>query len=119
MGLEVKTSNEFNRNDSVEGLGTASYVQEAFSRPDGTIFGPVSTPEGTVVGRVVARVAADMSKLAEQRDTIRDELKTQKARDRNSLFEAGVRDALIKEGVVKYHQSVINRLLTSYARASG
>ncbi len=46
--------------------------------------------------------------------TLRDEIKSQKARDRNSLFEAGLRDALIKQGKIKIHQDVINRLLASY-----
>ena len=114
MGLEVKTSGEIDRSGSVEGLGSASYVQEGFTRPDGTVFGPISTPDGTVVAKVLQHVDPDMSKLPEQRVTLRDEIKSQKARDRNSLFEAGLRDALIKQGKIKIHQDVINRLLASY-----
>jgi peptidyl-prolyl cis-trans isomerase D len=114
MGLAVKTSGEIDRSSSVEGLGSASYIQEGFTRPDGTVFGPISTPDGTVVAKVTRHADPDMSKLPEQRATLLEELKSQKARDRNSLFEAGLRDALVKQGKIKIHQDVINRLLASY-----
>ena len=55
-----------------------------------------------------------MSKLAEQRDNIRDEIKMRKARDRESLFEAGVVDTLTKQGVIKPHKPVIERLIGSF-----
>src|SRR5205085_6555499 len=104
MGLEVKTSNEIDRAGNIEGLGSASYVAEGFTRPDGTVFGPIGTPDGaTVVSRVIAHVEPDMSKLPEQRAAIRDEIKSQRARDRNALFERGIRDALIKQGKIKIH----------------
>jgi hypothetical protein len=114
MGLEVKTSGDIDRSGTVEGLGPATYVQEGFTRPDGTVFGPIATPDATVVAKVVGHADPDMSKLPEQRATLRDEIKGQKARDRNSLFEAGLREALIKQGKIKIHQDVINRLIASY-----
>jgi hypothetical protein len=114
MGLDVKTSGDIDRAGTIEGLGSATYVQEGFSRPDGTVFGPISTPDGTVAAKVIRHADPDMSKLPEQRTTLLDELKSQKARERNSLFEAGLRDALIKQGKIKIHQDVINRLLATY-----
>jgi len=117
MGLEVKTSDEISRTGAVEGLGSASYVQEGFRLPDGTVFGPVPTPDSTVVAKVISHGQPDMSKLAEQRATIRDELKGQRGRDREMLFEASLREALIKQGKIKIHQDVINRLITQYRGA--
>jgi peptidyl-prolyl cis-trans isomerase D len=114
MGLTVKTSDEVTRTGAIEGLGSASYIQDAFHDADGTLLGPIPTPDGTVVAKVVSHVQPDMSKLAEQRIAIRDELKTQKARDRDGIFEAGLRDALLKEGKIKIHQDVVKRLVTSY-----
>jgi peptidyl-prolyl cis-trans isomerase D len=114
MGLEVKTSGEIDRSGTVEGLGSANYVQEGFTRPDGTVFGPISTPDGTVVAKLLQHVAPDLSKLPEQRVALRDEIKSQKARERNSLFEAGLREALVKQGKIKIHQDVIDRLLAGY-----
>jgi peptidyl-prolyl cis-trans isomerase D len=117
-GLEVKTSDEFNRTGSIEGLGSASYLQEAFARPDGTFLGPISVPDGTVVARVVQHIPADMSKLPEQAASIRNDVKNQKERDRESLFAEGVRDALVKQGKIKVHQDVLKRLISNYSSPS-
>jgi peptidyl-prolyl cis-trans isomerase D len=114
MGLTVKTSDEVARTGAIEGLGSATYVQEGFKVPAGTLIGPIPTPDGQVVAKVVSRVPADMSKLADQRNTIRDDLKSQKARDRSGVFEAGLRDALVKQGKIKIHQDVISRMIAQY-----
>ena len=66
------------------------------------------------MAKIVGHIQPDMSKLAEQRASIRDDIKSQKARDRNSLFEAGVRDELARQGKIKIYQDVINRLITNY-----
>jgi len=119
MGLDAKTSDEFTRTGAVEGLGSANYLQPGFSQPDGSVFGPVGLPDGSwVVAKVLTHVPADMSKLPEQRATVRDEIKSQRARERASLFDAGVRDELKREGKLKYHQDVIDQLMNQY-RSSG
>jgi hypothetical protein len=114
MGLEVKTSAEVGRQGNIEGVGPASYVSEAFTQPDGSIIGPVSTADATVLAKLVAHVPPDMSKLAEQRVAIRDDLKRQKAQERNALFDAGLRDTLVKQGKIKYHKQALDSLLASY-----
>ena len=115
MGLDIKTSTEVDRAGKIEGLGIASYVSEGFSKPDGTIFGPVGVPDGgTIVAKVISHSDADMSQLAAQRSEIRDEIKSQKARERNTLFESGLKDMLIKQGKIKIHQDVITRLIANY-----
>ena len=116
-GLQVKTSDEFTRDASVEGIGPASYFQEGFAKPDGTVFGPVATADSTVVAKVIQHVPADMSKLAEQRAAIRDELKTQKARDRALLFENGLKEDILKRGKLKIREDVVMRIINNY-RAS-
>ena len=117
-GLQSKTSDEFARGGTVEGIGPASYIQEAFSKPAGSLIGPVSVSDGTVVARVAAHISADMSKLPEQSSAIRDEVKTQKVRDREEMFAEGVRDALVKQGKIKVHKPVIQRLISSYSSQS-
>jgi len=114
MGLEVKTSADFGRTGMVEGVGSASYLLDGFSKPDGALLGPIVTPDGTVVAKVIAHIAPDMSLLPAQRAQIRDEIKQERARDRSILFDAGVRDALIKEGKIKVHQDVVTRLINNY-----
>ena len=64
--------------------------------------------------KVVSHLPADMTELAAQRSAIRDELKTKIALERYQLFEVGVRERLIKDGKVKIHQDVINRLIANY-----
>jgi peptidyl-prolyl cis-trans isomerase D len=115
MGLDIKTSTEVDRAGKIEGLGIASYVSDGFSKPDGAIFGPVGVPDGgTIVAKVISHSGADMSQLAAQRSEIRDEIKSQKARERNTLFESGLKDMLIKQGKIKIHQDVITRLIANY-----
>jgi peptidyl-prolyl cis-trans isomerase D len=118
QGLEVKTSDDFTRSGSIEGLGSASYVQDAFTRPDGSFLGPINVPDGMVVARVVGHVPADMSKISEQAEAIRSDVKSQKERDRESLFSEGIRAALIKQGKIKVHQPVLKRLISNYSAQS-
>jgi peptidyl-prolyl cis-trans isomerase D len=115
MGLDTKTSNDVDRAGNIEGIGMASYVSEGFSKPEGTVFGPMGVPDGgTIVAKVISHGGADLSQLAAQRNIIRDEIKAQRARERNTLFETGVKDMLIKQGKIKIHQDVINRLISNY-----
>jgi len=114
MGIAITTSAEFNRSGALEGIGQASYLHEGFTLPVGAVFGPVGTPQGFFVAKVIAHIPADMSQLAQARSGIRDEIKSQRARDRNTLFETGVREALRKQGKIKYHQDVIDRLVAQY-----
>jgi peptidyl-prolyl cis-trans isomerase D len=117
MGFDVKTSDDVTRNGAIEGLGSASYLQEGFRAQAGSILGPISTPDATIVAKVSSKSQADMAKLGEERNRIREDLKNQKNRDRAMLFEAGLKDSLIKQGKIKIHQDVINRLIAQYRGA--
>jgi peptidyl-prolyl cis-trans isomerase D len=114
MGLEFKTSAEVSRAGAVEGLGSAGSIAEAFSKPVGTILGPISMPQQKAVVKVLARIDADPAGLPAQKDALREQLKGQKAQDRERLFEVGLVDALTREGKVKLHKDVISRLESSY-----
>ena len=63
-----------------------------------------------VIGKITARVAPNMAELAAQTAAIRDDIKHTKARERDALFEDGVREQLIKEGKIKIHPDVLKRL---------
>jgi hypothetical protein len=117
MGLEVKTSAEFQESGNVEGLGAGTYFHDGFQSPDGTILKPIGLPDGTVVVKVVQHIPADMSKFAEQRASVRDEIKARRARDRGEVFDDGVREDLTRRGKIKIHKQVMDRMLASY-RAS-
>ena len=114
LKLDVTTTPAFDRNGAVEGLGQAFSFLEAFNKPDGAIFGPVMVPAGRVIVKVISHTPADMAQFATLSNSIRDELKSKKARERNMLFEDGLREALIKEGKIKIHQQVVDRLIANY-----
>ena len=114
MGLSVTTAPPFARNGAIEGLGSPDAIPECFTKPVGTIFGPAFVGTFRVVGRVTARIEPNMAELAAQESGIRDDIKRTKARERDALFEDGVREALIKEGKIKVHTEVLKRLTSSF-----
>jgi peptidyl-prolyl cis-trans isomerase D len=114
MGFEAKTSEAFKRNSTVEGFGSATYIDDGFSKPDGTIMNPIPMPDATVIVEVLQHIPADMAQLAEQRDKIREDLKVQKAKIRGNLFQSGLLDELERQGKVKVHEDVIKRIVASY-----
>jgi peptidyl-prolyl cis-trans isomerase D len=114
MGMEVKTAADVTRTGAVEGLGSANYIAEAFSKPAGTILGPIEIPQMKAVVKVLGHVDADPSLMAAQKDTIREQLKSQKATERSKLFEAGLVDALTRDGKIKVHKDVVSRLQASF-----
>jgi peptidyl-prolyl cis-trans isomerase D len=118
MGIEVKTSDDVNRSAAIEGVGSASSLPDAFTKPDGSLVGPVSVPGGRVVAKIVAKVPADLAQLSAQSSTIREELKQQKIRDRQTMFEDGLKRRLQDEGKLKIHQDVITRLVQTYSQGS-
>lgn len=118
MGLEVKTTDLFKRQATVDGLGSASYFDDAFTAPAGTVLNPVPMADATVVAKVVQHVDADMSQLGAERAGIVDTLKGDKARERNAIFEAGLVSELERQGVIKMHPEVITRIVSSFRSGS-
>ncbi len=114
MGLEVKTTQEFTLTGAADGIGPASAVQEGFQKPVGAVFGPVALSNGRFICKVASKTPADMSQFAAQKDSLRDELKNLKARERYELFQDSVRSAMIKAGKVKIHKKVVDRITGSY-----
>lgn len=114
MGMEVKTSSDVTRAGAVEGLGSSSLIADAFTKPAGSIIGPVTIPQSKAVVKVLAHVDADLSVLSAQREALREQLKGQKAQERGKLFEAGLVDALTREGKIRVHKDVVSRLQSSY-----
>ncbi len=114
LGYKVESTQGFNRSDTVAGFGSANYVAQGFSSPAGTILGPILMPDATVVAKVVEHLPADMSKFQTERPALRDQIKSQKAGDRDALFRSGLKEKLIDEGKIKLHQDAINKLIASY-----
>jgi len=114
MGLQVVNAPEFNRAGAIEGLGSPDAIPEIFTKPAGTVFGPTSIGMYRVVGKVSARIDPNLAELPAQTDSIREEIKKTKARERNALFEDGLRQQLTKDGKIKIHMDVLKRVESSY-----
>ncbi len=114
LGLQVHTSNEFNRGGNVDGLGSAAYLGEAFDAKVGTLLGPITATGQSVVCKVLSKTPADMTQLAEQREQIRTDLQQSKARSRQELFADGILTKLIDEGKVKINQHTVDRMVNAY-----
>jgi len=114
VGLEVKTSDFVSRNSAIEGIGSTAFLIDSFDKPVGTVVGPLTANSITFVGKIVDRQAADMGKFAEERSALVTQLKGQKAQQRALLFQDSIITALTREGKIKKHQDVINRLIARY-----
>jgi peptidyl-prolyl cis-trans isomerase D len=113
--LDMVTSSFFGRADSVEGLGQALYVDDAFTKPVGTVFGPTMINGRDVVSKVLEKITADTSGVASQRDQIVLELKQKKAQDRADLMLDSITTDLYREGKLKRNEKAISALRASYA----
>jgi hypothetical protein len=118
MKLEVSSPAEFGRNDSIEGLGSAAYLQDAFVKPVGTVLGPIMITGRNVVCKVISKAAADMAALAAERDTIRTTIRRQKLTQRNGLFYDSVVSRLTAEGKLKIHKDAITRLTAALRQSA-
>ena len=118
MGVELKTSGDVDRNAAVEGVGTGSIIDEAYSKPVGTVVGPINAQGGRVVVKVISKTPADLGALAAQSNSIRDELKQKKGRDRGQLFEEGLKGRLEKEGKLKVYKEIQSRIIEGFKQRS-
>jgi len=116
MKIDVKNSGDVDRQGAIEGVGTASTVPDAFTKPVGSILGPQSVTGGQLVAKVVSKTPANVNDLPAQMTTIRNEIKQQKQRDRAQLFQEGLKSKLTADGKLKIHQDAINRIVQSYGQ---
>jgi peptidyl-prolyl cis-trans isomerase D len=114
MGLELKTTQDFGLDGAADGIGPAALLSQGFQLPVGGVFGPTVVGDQQFICRVVSKTPADMSNLDAQRAGIEAELKEGKTRGRMDLFEDSVRSALTREGKVKIHKDVLDRVTASY-----
>jgi len=110
-GTAAKTTDDFTRYGAAEGLGQAAHYIEAFTKPVGTVLGPLNTPEGMVVVKVIAKTPADESQFAAQRERIVEEMKQRRAQEDGALFEDSIVSKLTNEGKIKLHTDVMKRIL--------
>ena len=117
LKMEVVNSSFFGRADAVEGLGQAVFVEDAFSKPEGTILGPTMIRDKNeyVVYKVTGKMGADPLALAAEKDAIANELKQKKADERNKLMLDSITSKLLAEGKMKRNDKEILRAMSVYS----
>jgi peptidyl-prolyl cis-trans isomerase D len=113
FSLDVTTSSTFGRADSIDGLGPAATLDDAVTTPAGGVLGPVMVQGRNVVARVMEKMAADMTALPVEHDTLLGQLKSRKAQERNNLFMDGILSKLTSEGKVVVNTKEIQSLVSS------
>jgi len=124
MKLDVTESIEFTHADSVEGLGSAAQVPDAFTKPVGSVIGPMNLPGPSFVAgvppnliyQVVDQVHVNPANLTNERQAVLAELKQQKVRRGLELLEDSVFSRLVAEKKVTIHKDVVKRLMASLRR---
>jgi peptidyl-prolyl cis-trans isomerase D len=116
MKLEATTSTDFSRADSVEGLGPAVYVEDAFSKPAGTVMGPLLIQGKDIVYKIIGRTDANMAAFPAEREQLLTAIKQKKAKDQYDLLMDSILTKLTDEGKVKVHRDAIQKLVGSYRR---
>lgn len=114
MKLDVVESIDFTHTDSVEGLGQAAFVGDAFTKPVGSIIGPVMVQGREVIYKIQDQQHPNLSKLTQERAAILDQVKKRKALQQNSLFLDSVYSQLVADGKVKKYPDAIKRLITAF-----
>jgi peptidyl-prolyl cis-trans isomerase D len=119
MKLEVTESIEFTHSDSVEGVGAAVQIPDAFTKPIGSIIGPINELGRTagvpanLVYQVVTQVHVDPAKLMSERASTLEQLKKAKASREKSLFDDSIFARLVAEKKVVVNKDAEKRLVTS------
>jgi peptidyl-prolyl cis-trans isomerase D len=117
MKLTVNEPAAFTHADSIDGLGGAQYVEDAFTKPVGTVLGPIKVSGGgilpvSVIYQVVDQQHVDPAKLPGERAVILQQLKQEKGQREDALFQDSILSRLVAEKKVVIHKDAIKRLLT-------
>ena len=113
MQLDVTNSSSFGRADSIDGLGPAVSLEDAFTAPVGGILGPMTIQGRNIVAKVTERSQADLTALPVEHDTLMGQLKQKKAQERNALLMDGILAKLTSEGKVTVNQKEIQNMVAA------
>ncbi|HUZ47908.1 MAG TPA: peptidyl-prolyl cis-trans isomerase [Terriglobia bacterium] len=114
-GYDAKESADFTRQDSVPGLGPGQSLQDAFTMAPGESSGVLSVEGNDVVMQVVSHTQPDESKLASQREQIREQLLSQKRNLVFELYSQNLKQHLMHSGKLKINSAGFKTFLASYS----
>ncbi|MCI0422363.1 MAG: peptidyl-prolyl cis-trans isomerase [Acidobacteria bacterium] len=104
--VEIKTSEEFTRNGSLQDLGSSSpFDSFAFSSEQGSISQPIEVGQRHVIAQLMERKPISPEEFAKAKDSLRQSLLTPK---KDRLFQAyvdSVRETMTKAGSIKIDEA--------------
>jgi peptidyl-prolyl cis-trans isomerase D len=115
--LDVNKPAEFGRSDSVEGLGQAAYVKDAFTHKIGDVLGPTDIMNRDIVYKITGRTEPDMAAFAAEKESIRSSIRQQRAGERWNLFMDSVTEKLTTEGKLKVNKDLVLKLAAALKRS--
>jgi peptidyl-prolyl cis-trans isomerase D len=110
----IKSTQFFTSEGAADGIGPATYVSDAFTKPVGSIIGPFNIGNQVFLAKVADKQVSDTAQLAASREQLVLALKQKKAAERKELFEDGLLTRLIQDGKVKKYEDNIQRLVRNY-----
>ena len=113
-GFTYTTPEAFSRAGTINGLGLAVQIEDAFKKNPGDIVGPVQLSSGTAFIKVIEKIPADLTQLAATRQTLMNSLKGRRAQERREMFSEGVVNQLVKEKKVKIYEENVRKLADGY-----
>ncbi len=118
MKLTVNEPAAFTHADSIDGLGGAQYVEDAFTKPVGTVLGPIKVAGSgpfpvSVIYQVVDQQHVNPANLPGERAVLLQQLKQEKGQKEDALFQDSILTRLVAEKKVVIHKDAIKRLLAS------
>ncbi|HEV2425589.1 MAG TPA: peptidyl-prolyl cis-trans isomerase [Terriglobia bacterium] len=114
MGLTVKESKDFARQETVDNLISGTELADAFTLNPGQTSGVVTAGANKLVFQVVSHTPADESLFAAQKAQIQQQLLDQKKSFAWELYRQALKQRLIKEGKLKINQEAMKALQNSY-----
>jgi peptidyl-prolyl cis-trans isomerase D len=112
--MELVKSADFTANDSIEGLGNAVVLPDAFTKPVGSLNGPQSIQGRNIIYKILDRSTPNPKIYSNERDSALQELKQGKARIMYGLFQDSLLEQVRLDGKLKIHQAAIQQLAASY-----
>jgi peptidyl-prolyl cis-trans isomerase D len=109
-GLETKTSEAISLTGTVNDVGSARNIQQAFTMNPGEISKPISLDPGWLVFRLVERFEAKPEDFASQRKELEQAVLTSKRGAAYEAFRKALEDRLAREGKIEYNEANLRRL---------
>lgn len=117
MGLTVKKSTDFTREQNVGDLVTGAEVSGAFELSPGQVSGVTPAGSNNVVFRVASRTPADEAGFAAAQNQLREQLLDQKRNLAFEIYRQSLKQELLRSGALKMNADAMKAFLAGYQRS--